>query len=320
EYYNVKNLTVAIFNTWFRLHDSETAAYIALATILLVIIVLTAEKYSRGKANYKIETSNASVKKPSLKGYRLYLTYSFLSIPIIFGFIIPFIWIGVYSYEYAANMVDEAFLTILANSFLSSSLSAFIIMVLAFFVGYTSRIFPSVVNRYLSKIISLGFTMPGAVVAIGTIILFADIDKWLIANYFTSTLFFSGSMFALLFAYLVRFSVIGIYTVESSFERISISLNRASRSLGLNYFKTMLKVELPLMKNALLFGFVLVFISAIKELPITLVLRPFNHETLTTKIYVLANAQMVQEISIYALSIIVISLIPLTIAMLKRQI
>ncbi len=320
EYYNVKNLTVAVFNTWFRLHDSHTAAYIALIAMLLVVIVLSIEKLSRGKTNYKIEDSNASVKKHSLKGYKLYLAYFFISLPIIFGFIIPFIWIGVYSYEYAANIIDEEFLTTLTNSFISSSLSAFIIIILAFFIGYTSRIFPSMVNSYLSKIISLGFTIPGAVVAIGTIMLFTDIDKWLIENYFTKTLFFSGSLFALIFAYIVRFSIIGINTVESGFERISIDLNSASRSLGFNYFKTMLKVELPLMKNTLLFGFVLLFISAIKELPMTLVLRPFNHETLTTKTYVLANAQMIQEASIYALSIIIVSLIPLTIVMLKRKI
>ncbi len=320
EYYNVKNLTVAIFNTWFRLHDSQSAAYFAMIAMLLVIIVLSVEKFSRGKANYKTESSDASVQKQHLKGFKLYITYFIISLPIIFGFIIPSIWIGVYSYEYAANIVDEEFLTILINSFLSSSLSAFIIISLAFLVGYTSRIFPSMINGYLSKIISLGFTMPGAVIAIGTIILFADIDKWLIEHYFTKTLFFSGSLFVLIFAYTVRFSAIGINTVESGFERISINLNRASRSLGLSYFKTMFKVEIPLMKNTLLFGFVLLFISAIKELPMTLVLRPFNHETLTTKTYVLANAQMVQESSIYALSIIVISLVPLTIVMLKRKI
>ncbi len=320
EYYNIKTLTPAIFNTWFGLHDSKSATYLAVMAMLMVLIVLSIERYNRGKASYKIENSNAEVKKESLRGHRLYLGYFFLSLPVIFGFLIPLIWISLYSYEYANKLLDEKFLTILANSFYSSALSAFIIMVLAFFVGYTSRIFPTVINRYLSKVLSLGFTMPGAVVAIGIIMLFTDIDKWLIENYITSTLLLSGSFFTLLFAYIVRFFAIGINTVESSFERISINLNRASRSLGYNYFKTMLKVEFPLMRNSLLFGFILVFMATIKELPLTLVLRPFNYETLATKTYLLANAQMLHETSIYALGIIVISLIPLTIIIIKRHI
>ena len=319
EYYNVKTLTVAIFNTWFGLRDSQSAAFMAVIAMIMVLTVLSVEKYGRGKANYKIESSNAEVKKRSLQGYKLYLTYFFLSLPIVFGFVIPFVWIGVYSFEYSAKMLDDEFLTILKNSFFSATLSAFIIVTLAFLVGYTSRIFPTTINGYVGKIISLGFTMPGAVVAIGIIMLFADIDKWLIEHYFTTDLFLSGSFFALLFAYVIRFSAIAVNTVESSFERISFDLNKASRSLGYDYFKTMLKVELPLMKNPLLFGFALVFISAVKELPITLVLRPFNYETLATKTYALANSQMLHESSIYVLSVIAIALIPLTITMLKRQ-
>jgi iron(III) transport system permease protein len=320
EYYNIKTLTPAIFNTWFGLHDSKSATYLAVMAMVMVLIVLGFEKYNRGKASYKIENANAEVKKQPLKGYRLYLTYFFLSLPVVFGFLVPLIWIGVYSYEYAAKLLDEKFLTILTNSFFSAGITAFIIMVLAFFVGYTSRIFPTMVNRYLSKFISLGFTMPGAVIAIGIIMLFTDIDKWLIEHYVTTTLFLSGSFFTLLFAYIVRFFAIGVNTVDSSFERISFNLNKASRSLGYSYFKTLLKVELPLMKNALFFGFILVFMATIKELPLTLVLRPFNYETLATKAYVLANAQMLHETAIYALGIIVISLIPLTIIIVKRHV
>ena len=314
EYYNIKTLTPAIFNTWFGLHDSRSAAYMAVVAMVMVITVLSIEKLSRGKANYTIADSNKSVKKQKLTGFKLFLTYFLLSLPIIFGFIIPLIWIGVYSYEYAATILDDGFYKILSNSFFSSSLSAFLIIIFAFFISYTSRIFPTTINKNLSKIISLGFTMPGAVIAIGIIMLFADSDKWLIEHYIINTLLLSGSLFTLIFGYIVRFSAIGVYTIDSNFEKISTNLNKASRSLGYNYFKTLLKVELPLMKNALLFGFVLVFISCIKELPLTLVLRPFNYETLATKTYTLANAQMVQEASIYALSIIVISFIPLTIA------
>jgi len=320
EYYNIKTLTPAIFNTWFGLHDSKSATYLAVMAMLMVLIVLIIEKYNRGKASYKVEDSHKSVQKRALKGYKLFLAYFFLSVPILFGFIIPLIWMLVYSYEYASSILDEKYLHIMTNSFISSGLSALTIMILAFFVGYTSRIFPTTVNKYLGKILSLGFTMPGAVIAIGIIMLFIDIDKWLIDNYITKTLFLSGSFFTLLFAYNARFFAIGINSVESGLERVNMDLNRASRSFGNSYLKTMLKVELPLVKNALLFGFALVFISAIKELPITLVLRPFNYDTLATKAYTLANAQMLHETSLYALGMVLVSLIPLTILLLKRYI
>ena len=320
EYYNIKTFTPAIFNTWFGLHDSKSATYLAMMAMIMVIIILSIEKYNRGKAQYKIESSNVEFKKRSLKGYKLYLGYFFLSLPVVFGFLIPLIWIGVYAYEYAANVFDEKFLGILTNSFVSSSVIAFVIMILAFWVGYTSRIYPSLVNRQLSKVLSLGFTMPGAVIAIGIIILFVNIDKWLIEHYFSTKMFLSGSLFTLFFAYLVRFFAIGINSVDSGLERISINLNKASRSFGYNYFKTLLKVELPLMKNSLLFGFALVYIATIKELPVTLVLRPFNYETLATKAYTLANSQMIHETAIYDLSLIMISLIPLTFILLKRPI
>jgi len=320
EYYNIKTLTPAIFNTWFGLHDSRSATYLAVIAMIMVLVVLSIEKYNRGKASYKIESTASEVKKQQLKGYKLYMSYFFLSLPVIFGFLIPLIWIAVYSYEYAAKLLDDKFVTILTNSLYAASLSAFIIMSLAFVVGYTSRIFPTMVNRYISKFLSLGFTMPGAVIAIGIIMLFTDTDKWLIEHYVTTDLFLSGSFFTLLFAYIVRFFAIGVNTVDSSFERISFNLNKASRSLGCNYFKTLLKVELPLMKNALFFGFILVFMATLKELPLTLVLRPFNYETLTTKAYTLANAQMLHETAIYALGIIVISLIPLTILIVKKHV
>ncbi len=318
EYYNIKTLTPVIFNTWFGLHDSRSAAYLAVIAMVMVLVVLSIEKLSRGKASYSIEESSKKVQKERLRGYKLYLTYFLLSLPVIFGFIIPILWIGVYSYEYAAHLLDAKFITALTNSFVTSALSASVIMTLAFFIGYTSRIFPVTANQTLSRLISLGFTLPGAVIAIGIIMYFADTDRWLIEHYVTTGLLLSGSLFTLIFGYIVRFTAIGIQSVDATFARISINLNKTSRSLGYNYFKTMLKVELPLMKNTLLFGFILVFISTIKELPLTLVLRPFNYETLATKTYTLANAQMLQETSIYALCIVLVSLIPLSILLLKR--
>ena len=110
------------------LHDSRSATYLAVIAMVMVLVVLSIEKYHRGKASYKIESTASEVKKQRLTGYKLYLSYFFLSLPVIFGFLIPLIWIAVYSYEYAAKLLDDKFLTILTNSLYAASLSAFIIM------------------------------------------------------------------------------------------------------------------------------------------------------------------------------------------------
>jgi len=154
--------------------------------------------------------------------------------------------------------------------------------------------------------------MPGAVIAIGIIILFGNFDNYLIENFGFEGLLFSGTLFALVFGYIVRFLAVGLNSVLSSFEKIGLNINRASRNLGKTPLKTLLHVELPLLKNSLLVAYLLVFIDTIKELPLTLILRPFNYETLATKTYELAVNEMVQESAVYALCIIIICLIPIT--------
>ncbi len=141
EYYNVQTLTIAVFNTWFGLHDSKSASYLALIAMMIVLIILSIEKFSRGRTSYEVQDSNEEVKKERLTGSKLLVTYIFISLPIIFGFVIPLAWIVVYAYEYASSMLTQEFLGILTNSFISATLSAFLILLLSLFIAYTARIF-----------------------------------------------------------------------------------------------------------------------------------------------------------------------------------
>ena len=311
-YYGVDTLSTAIFSAWFGMGDSGSAAYISSIAMVFILLILLVEKFSQGKARYTLESSSAPLKKIKLKGVKAFFAYSFLSIPLFFGFILPFIWILIYSYEYAQERLDMEFFSVILNSFLASSFASFIIILLAVILAYTYRIAPSFYTKYITKFATLGYSMPGAVIAIGVIILFADFDNYMIDNFGLEGLLLSGTLFALVFGYVVRFLAVGLNSVLSSFEKVGININRASRNLGKTPLKTLFQVELPLLKNSLTVAYLLVFIATIKELPLTLILRPFNYETLATKTYELAVNEMVQESAIYALCIIVICLIPIT--------
>lgn len=309
-YYGVDTLSTAIYSTWFGMNDPKSSAFLSVIAMSIIFILLIIEKFSRGKSSYKSEESIKEIKKEQLKGLKKYFAYIFLLIPITFGFIIPFIWIVYYSFKYAIDVIDEEFFEVIINSFIGSSISAMIIVLLALFITYSVRINNNIYMKYLTKVAGVGYAIPGVVIGVGVLSFLGDLDNYLIQNFSFNELIFSGTIFALVFGYMVRFLAVGLNMCESSFERTSININKASRNLGMNYWQTLLKVEFPIMKKTLLFGFLLVFVDVIKELPLTLVLRPFNYETLSSKTYEYAGNTMIQESSIYALCIVIICFIP----------
>jgi len=318
-YYGVDTLSTAIYSAWFGLNDPKSSAFLSVIAMSIIFVLLITEKISRGKSSYKSEGTEKEFQKEELTGAKKYLAYIFLLIPTVFGFIIPFIWIVHYSFKYALEVIDEEFYEVIFNSFLASSISALIIVFLAFFISYSVRINNTGYMRYLTKTAGIGYAIPGVVIGVGVLSFFGDLDNYLIENFGLSKLFLSGTIIALVFGYIVRFLAVGLNMIDSSFERTSININKASRNLGLNYWQTLIKVEFPIMKKTLLFGFLLVFVDIIKELPLTLVMRPFNYETLATKTYEYAGNTMIQESSIYALVIVLLCFIPVILSNKKEH-
>ena len=313
-YYGVDTLSTAIYSAWFGMNDPKSSASLSVIAMSIIFTLLIIEKFSRGKSSYKTESTIKEIKKVELKGFKKYLAYLFLSIPVTFGFFIPFFWIVYYSFKYALDVIDEEFYTVILNSFIASSISAMIIVFIAFFISYSVRINSIGYMKYLTKTAGIGYAIPGVVIGVGILSFLGDIDNFLIDSFSFEELLLSGTMVALVFGYTVRFLAVGLNMIDSSFERTGINVNKASRNLGMNYWQTMLKVELPMMKKTLLFGFLLVFVDIIKELPLTLVLRPFNYETLSSKTYEYAGNTMIQESSIYALCIVLICFIPVIVS------
>jgi len=318
-YYGVDTLSTAIYSAWFGLNDPKSSDFLSLIAMSIIFILLFIEKSSRGNSTYRSESVSKKIIKQKIKGLKKIFVYLFLSIPILFGFIIPIVWILFYSFKFALEVVDDDFVSAILNSFISSSFSAMLIVFLAFFISYSARIHTNNYTKYLTKFSGIGYAIPGVVIGIGTLSLFSYLDHKLIDLLTLNELIFSATLFAMVFGYVVRFLAVGINMTESSYEKISININKASRNLGLNYWKTFLYVEFPLMKKTLLFAFLLVFVDVIKELPLTLVLRPFNYETLSTKTYEFATNAMIQQGAVYALIIVLLCFIPVLISNAKEK-
>lgn len=309
-YYGVDTLSTAIYSSWFGMNDPKSSAFLSVIAMSIIFTLLIIEKFRRGKSQYKTESVVKQIKQDTLRGYKKYLAYIFLSIPILLGFIIPFIWIIYYSFKHYVEIIDDEFISVITNSFLSSSVSALLIVFIAFFISYSVRIYNNGYMKYLTKTAGIGYAIPGVVIGVGILSFLGDTDNFLIDTFGLDELLLSGTMFALVFGYCVRFLAVGLNMIDSSFEKIGFNINKASRNLGLDYWTTMVKVELPIMKKTLIFGFLLVFVDIIKELPLTLVLRPFNYETLATKTYEYAQNTMIQQSAVYALVIILLCFIP----------
>lgn len=316
KYFGVETFTIGIFQAWFSFGDAGSAMKLSAILMLFVLLLLLLERLQRGRSRFDmLNNSYYPPKKYKLKGAVAVLATSICLLPFLLGFLIPVLQLVWWSFQTAGKVVDIKFLGLIGNSFILALTASAICVLLALFIAYTVRIINSGFIRSVGKVATLGYSIPAAVIAVGIMIpfTFADgkMNEWLV-NFLgiSPGLILSGTILAVVFGYIVRFFAVGYNTVESGFERISRSLDEASRSLGKSYFSTLFSVNLPLLKGVLLSAAILVFVDVLKELPLTLILRPFNFDTLAIKAFQYASDERIAESSSAALIIIAIGIIP----------
>ncbi|MDD3355053.1 MAG: ABC transporter permease subunit, partial [Zoogloea sp.] len=217
----------------------------------------------------------------------------------------------------------ERFILLARNSFTLAGLTALIAVMLAVLMAYSVRLSGSLLTRGLNRLVGLGYAVPGTVIAVGVLIPVTRLDNW-IASVWQDTfgtnpgLLISGGIAVLIYAYLVRFLAVALQTVDASLSKITPSMDDAARSLGLGQGATLRRVHVPILRGSLFTAGLLVFVDVMKELPATLVMRPFNFDTLATQAYVLASDERLTEASTAALTIVAVGLLPLI--ALSRQI
>ena len=315
DYFAVRTLTTGIFDVWFGMENQSGAAQIALVLLTFIILLVWLERTSRKKQRVNANSRINSTLRLELKGWRSALAIICCGLPILFGFLLPAIILAIYS-SYSFNLFKYAdYLAYTGNTLFLATGTAVLCMMLGIFIGYSQRLSSHWSVKLATRISTIGYAIPGAALAIGLIISFGAMNEVIIplSEHFSlsaQSFFLSGGVVALFFAYTIRFLAISVGSVESGLEKITPNMDMASRTLGSGPFSTLCRIHIPLLRPALIAGSILVFVDTMKELPATLILRPFNFETLATFVYQYASDELLVECAPAALTIVLAGILP----------
>lgn len=303
-YFGVQTFSTAIFKSWISLGDVDSAIRLAGILMIAVLILLSGEKVLRGRKKFSFtNTKVRPIKRKKLTGIYGFLASAYALVIFSLGFLIPVTQMLAWSLMSYKNIYYSDFLRMIMNSILLAGGCSLLIIIMALIIANYCRMNSNLLSKIYSKITLIGYSIPGAVVAITMILFFVDIDNKI------KGMALSTSIVMLILAYIVRFLAIGFQNVEGGFEKIGNKFTEASRTLGYGVTKTFFKVDIHLLKPAILGAFALTFVDIIKELPLVLNLRPFNFYTLSTKVFEYANDEMIPESAIPSLIIVLVSFI-----------
>lgn len=315
-YFAISTLTTAVFDTWFGYYSLTAAAKISGVMLLILFLVLMAERFSRrNQAVFERQSGVNSEALYVLKGKTAWLATLFCSVILLLAFFIP---IGVllgYGVNYFEQAWNNEFFNYAWQSLKVATVVSVITLVLSVLVVFYQRIAKQAYPLLPGRLASTGYALPGTVLAIAVLLpltlLENSLNRLLQPYDLDIGLLLTGSVLTIVFAYIVRFYAVAHGAIESSFLRISPSLDMASQSMGKSLGSTLALVHLPLLRRGLLTAALLVFIECMKELPTALLLRPFNFETLATHVFQYVSDEQLELASISALFIVVVGLIPL---------
>lgn len=318
QYFAVDTFTTGIYRTWLGLGEPAAAAQLAAILMIFVFVLLAAERRSRGSAGFHQATSlYRPLPSYVLSRSRASLAFAACALPIAFGFLLPATALLIWVVETQA-IIELSFLRLAGNSFLLAAGTGVLAVMLALLLAYGLRLRPKRVTFAAARVASMGYAIPGAVIAVGVLLPFAwldtHIDAWMREAFGVSTgLLLSGTLVALVFAYLVRFFAISFNAVEAGLARVTPNMDGAARTLGLSAAATLLRVHTPMIRASLLTAGALVFVDVMKELPATLIVRPFNFDTLATRVFELATDEQLQQAAAPALAIVLVGIIPVVV-------
>ncbi len=318
DYYGVSTFTTGIYRTWFAFDDDTSALHLASILLTFVFILMILEKYSRGRSKYNHSSQKTRPMKPINMSMRNGI-YAFLwcLLIVLLGFIIPIIQLFLWLIDTYSYLFDSEFLEIIINTIIIGSFASVLIVLISIYASYVNRSTSNMYTKFSLKIFSVGYSIPGVVIAVGIIIPITLIDDLQAAIFGSPIFYLSGSFIALIIAYLVRFSTISFNATESGLSKIKNNIDLTAKSFGFSNFMILKNIHIPMMKTTVITALILVFVDIVKELPATLILRPFNFDTLAIHIYELASSEQLSFIASPALMLITIGLIPVIILIRK---
>ena len=325
DFFAVYTMTAGLVDVWLGMGSLAGGAQIATTMLVFVVLLIMLERMSR--RHQKLYQQASSRYKPlpayQLGGLKAGAAVTVCALPVVAGFLIPVLVLARLAFIYFDRSWTPDFQLYVFNSVALSAAAAAIALTIALFVAYSRRLHGGKILAFATRVATLGYAVPGAVLAVGILVPFAAFDNTvdaLLRKYLgiSSGLLLSGTVAAVLFAYVVRFLAIAMGQVESSLEKVSPSMDMAARTLGYRAGQTLVRYHLPLIRGGMLTAAMIVFVDCMKELPATLLLRPFNFDTLATHVYEFASDEMLGEASLGSLTIVGVGLIP--VVLLSRMI
>lgn len=315
-YFGVPTFTTAIYRTWFGMGDPVAAAQLAAMLLVFVLAAVMMERGSRHARRFHHTSARTRplVLRP-LPPLAAGLAQLACALPVLVGFILPGGWLLHLAIREGDPSSAERLALFTANSFVLAGVAAILLVAVALGLAYAQRLAPGRRMGWLIQFATMGYAVPGSVIAIGILLPLAFFDhainRWTEALFgITPGLLLSGSLLALLYAYLVRFLAVAFGAVDGGLHRIRPSLDQAARVLGQSPFGVVRRIHAPLLRGSLLTAAMLIFVDVLKELPATLIVRPFDFDTLAVRVYHLASDERLSEASTGALIIVAVSLIP----------
>ncbi|MEX2453398.1 MAG: iron ABC transporter permease [Rhodospirillaceae bacterium] len=316
DYFAVHTLTAGIFNVWLVMNNTGGGAQIAMVMLVFVVLLLLAERSARRKRGFHDTTQRSRDARPSpLSRGRSCVALAICTLPIAVGFVIPAALLISYAIDTFEQSITDRFPEAALNSLMLAGIAALSAVIVGLFLAYAVRLRKSGTLRALARFASLGYAVPGAVIAIGILSPFGAFDNAVDtvsrALFGLSTgLIVSGTIVAVLFAYVVRFLALSYGTLEAGLGRVTPHIEDAARTLNHGPAGALIRVNLPIIRSSLLTAALLIFVDCMKELPATLLLRPFNFDTLATHVYQFASNEMLEQSALGAVTIVAVGILP----------
>lgn len=315
-YFGVQTFATGIYTSWFSMFDRAGAAQLALCLLSFALLLALLERIQRGRAKYHDPSRRSQAMPPiQLKGWGAAAAMIVCGIPVVFGAVLPIAVLLVMGLGSEQNLFSPRYLGFIQNSVTLAGIAAVVTVCAAISVGFFQRLRPGRLSNGSAYVARLGYAVPGGVIAVGLLVPFAAFDNafdaWMRATFDISTgLLITGSIWLLIAAYLVRFLAAALGAYEGGQAMVHANMDAAARSLGQTPLGTLRRVHLPILAPSLLTALLIVFVDVMKELPATLIMRPFNYDTLAVQAYRLASDERLEGAAVPSLVIVAMGLLP----------
>lgn len=322
--FNYDTFTTAIYQTWFSLFSLSAASQLASILILIVFMFIMGEQYFRARMRFAENKRSACIERIRLTGWRAMAVTVFASTVLFFAFILPVIQLIIWAADTFSDSLNQRYLEFVWHSLSLASIAAITTTFVAVLLVYATRLQPGLWTNLAVRLATIGYALPGAVLAVGIFIPIAWLDNllsdWLLVLFnIESGLLIQGTLAVMLIAYMTRFLAVSHFPLESALARVTRSIDEAAIGFGISGWKMLCRVHFPMLKGGFFTALVLVFVDVMKEMPITLMTRPFGWDTLAVRIFSLTSEGEWQLAALPALTLILAGLVPIILLMQQTE-